>query len=111
MPLIKFTKLTDKVRGHVKRQTIRKPRKKNPLKEGDTLYVYTLEKLGEAPITKITRKRLVDLTEEDAQKDGFDTISQCIYVLQEIHKADIFDEFDVIEFDPHWKANVIVEVD
>lgn len=76
MPLLGFTKLKDKLLDGSKLQTIRKPRK-IPLKVGDKLYVYWMlrtkncEKLGEAKVTKIVRKKLRDITQEDAVKDGF----------------------------------------
>lgn len=110
MPLIRFTKKTDMVRSHFKRQTIRKPRKV-PLELHDTLHVYTLEKLGLGTIISIKRKRLKDITLKEAQKDGFDTIRECQLVIMEMHKCGLFDFFDVIEFQPKWKANAIVEVD
>lgn len=76
MPLLGFTKLKEKLLDGTKTQTIRKPRK-HPLKVGDKLFIYwklrtkECEKLGEAVITKIERKRFDSLTEEDALKDGF----------------------------------------
>ena len=104
MVLLRFTKLINKVRSGEKRQTIRLPRK-NPIKIGDTLQVYVLEKLGEAKVKKIETKRWVDITEEDAILDGFDSLSQCLFILQEMHKwdpDDIYKKFDIITFDPEW---------
>lgn len=110
MPLIRFTKKTDLVRSHFKRQTIRKPRKV-PLELHDTLHTYVLEKLGLGTIVSIKRKRLLDITLEEAQKDGFKTIGECQQCITEMHNCSLFDFFDVIEFKPLWKANVVVEVD
>lgn len=110
MPLIRFTKKTDMVRNHTKTQTIRKPRKA-PLELFDTLHVYSLEKLGLATITSIKRKRLLHITLEEAQKDGFETIEECQEVIMVMHDCSLADFFDVIEFQPYWKANTVVEVD
>lgn len=110
MPLIRFTKKTDMVRSHFKRQTIRKPRKA-PLELFDTLHVYSLEKLGLATITSIKHKRLLDITLEEAQKDGFDTIRECQLVIMDMHNCGLAEYFDVIEYDPHWKSNMVVDVD
>lgn len=110
MPLIRFTKLTDKVRDHTKTQTIRKPRKA-PLELFDTLHTYTLEKLGLATITSIKRKRLADITLEEAHKDGFMTIHDCQETIMAMHNCSLLDFFDVIQYDPLWKANKVVDVD
>ncbi len=110
MPLIRFTKLTDRVRGHIKRQTMRLPRKR-PIKKGDLLHVYTMEKLGTARVLSVERKILEDITFSDAINDGFTSISECVSTLVEIHKCTLDQEIDIIKFDPHWKANVIMIVD
>lgn len=101
MPLMRFTKLTDKVRDHRKTQTMRKPRKR-PFKVDDTLHIYVLEKLGTANILSITRKKLRDISLEDAHKDGFMTIHDCQETIMKIHKCNLDEEFDIIEYDPYW---------
>jgi len=69
MPLLGFTKLKSKLLDGSKTQTIRKPRK-YPLKVGDKLFVYwklrtkECEKLGEARITSIVRKPILEVTED-----------------------------------------------
>lgn len=105
MPLLGFTKLKDKLLDGSKIQTIRKPRK-HPLKVGDKLYVYwklrtkSCEKLGEAVVTKIVRKRLIDLTREDARKDGFIDKAALLSAFLDMHGLDGHSsrEFDVISF-------------
>lgn len=110
MPLLGFTKLKDKLLDGSKTQTIRRPRK-YPFKVGDKLYIYwklrtkQCEKLGEAVITKIVRKRLLALTHEDAIKDGFPDRDHLLEALIRMHKIPLdrpfaFSnrEFDVISF-------------
>ena len=109
MPLLRFTVLTDKVRDHTKTQTIRKPRKR-PLREQDDLFIYAQEKLGKGRIIKIVKKRLEDLTLEDAQKDGFETVFDCREALMNMHDCDIHEEFDIITYHPHFKRTVIKEI-
>lgn len=76
MPLLGFSVMKQKLLDGSKTQTIRKPRK-FPIQIGEKLYIYwklrtkKCEKLGEGIVTKIDRKRLLDLTEEEAKKDGF----------------------------------------
>lgn len=105
MPLLGFTKLRGKLLDGSKTQTIRKPRK-IPLKVGDKLYVYWMprtkscEKLGEAKITQIVRKRLSEITDEDAVKDGFASFDEFMNALFQMHpKSSSFDWFDVITFE------------
>ena len=107
MPMIRFTKLTWKVRMHLKKQTARK-RRKNPIKEGDILHVWVLEKLGEAVVTKVTTKKLKDMTLEDAKKDGFDYLDVFITTLQKMHQCDLDEEFDLIEYEPRWPKQKVV---
>jgi len=109
MPLLRFTKKLKKLRDHRKKQTIRKPRK-NPLKVGDNLIIYELRKVGEAPLTKLTTKPLKDITLEEAQKDGFETIEECISLICEMHKCTPDEVFDVIEYDPQWPKHKIVRI-
>lgn len=110
MPLIRFTKKTDMVRNHTKRQTMRKPRKK-PLQLHDTLHVYTLEKLGLGTIISLKQKKLRDINLEDAHKDGFMTIHDCQQTIMEMHGCDLDEIFDIIGYDPFWKPNKVVKVD
>jgi hypothetical protein len=76
MPILGFTRLLDKLRDESKKQTIRKPRK-HPLKVGDILHIFwklrtkQCQKLGEAEVTKIERKRFKEISEGDAMRDGF----------------------------------------
>lgn len=78
-PLLGFTKLKEKLLDGSKTQTIRKPRKR-PIKVGDKLYVYwklrtkECRKLGVGKVTSIVRKSILDITEEEAIKDGFDPL-------------------------------------
>lgn len=117
MPGIRFTKLISKVRNHTKKQTMRIPRKvpKNWKKKekvwdvGDILYVSVLEKLGTAKITSIVKKKLRDITLEDAQKDGFQSIEDCQKCLMRMHKCDLEQEFEIIQYDPHWSKQLVVE--
>jgi len=104
MPLLRFTKLTDKVRNHTKTQTIRKPRKR-ALEKYDTLHVYVMEKLGTATVLSVKRKRLKDITLEDAQKDGFESIQECQTCIMDMHKCSLEEEFDIIEFGSNWHPN------
>jgi len=104
MPLLGFTKLKSKLLDGTKTQTIRKPRK-HPLKVGDKLYIYwnlrmkSCEKLGEAVVTKVVRKQLGNINNEDAVKDGFADIVDFQDVFTRMHpKAYWETEFDVISF-------------
>ena len=105
MPLLGFTKLKQKLLDGSKTQTIRKPRK-HPIRVGDKLYIYwklrtkECEKLGEAIVTKTVRKKLEDITNEDAIKDGFADLFDFLYVFTEMHTdAYMDDEFDIITFE------------
>lgn len=109
MPLMRFSVLTDKVRNHTKVQTIRKPRK-NPLKLGQRLHIHVQEKLGEAMIAKIVRKKLKDLTLADAQNDGFDNVIQCQYVIMEMHNCNLDEEFDIITYIPYFRPTIVEEL-
>ncbi|PWI49529.1 hypothetical protein CEE45_01680 [Candidatus Heimdallarchaeota archaeon B3_Heim] len=116
MPLLRFTKLIPLVRNHTKTQTMRIPRKvpKNwKTKEkvwdvGDVLHVYVLEKLGEGKITSITKKKLRDITLEDAQKDGFPSIEECQKCLIQMHKCDLDQEFEIVNYDPFWSKQTVM---
>ena len=112
MPLLGFTKLKEKLLDGTKTQTIRKPRK-HPIKVGDKLFVYwklrtkECEKLGEAIVTKIVRKRAFEFTREDAIKDGFEAdqfrpaLNNLVLALEEMHSDYYTDdkEFDIITFE------------
>ncbi len=110
MPLLRFTKLLDQLRDHRKTQTMRIPRK-NPLKEGDTLHVYVLEKLGTAKLTSKVTKKLRDITLQEAIDDGFTSIEECQKCLMEMHKCTLDQEFDIITFKPGWEKQEIIETD
>lgn len=103
MVLMRFTRLLDKLRSRYKKQTIRKPRK-NPIKVGNTLQIYTLELLGEAKVTKIVSKRLIDITLEDAIRDGFSNRIDCIMEIMKMHNCLEDEEFDIISYEPEWEA-------
>lgn len=105
MPLLGFTKPKSKLLDGTKTQTIRKPRK-HPLKVGDKLFIYwkmrtkECEKLGEAVITRIVRKKLGEITTEDAVKDGF--VNRRVFMdifTRMLTDACMNDEFDVITFE------------
>lgn len=110
MPLMRFTKFLQKVRDHRKKQTIRKPRKKNPIKVNDTLHIYELRKIGIATVTKKISKPLFKLTLEEAKKDGFNSVKECVDTICEMHKCSADEIFDVIEYDPHWPKHKIVAI-
>jgi len=102
MPLLGFTKLKEKLLDGSKTQTIRKPRK-HPIKVGDKLYVYwklrtkECQKLGEGVVTKIVRKPLEKITNEDAVKDGFPDIVDFMHRFTKMHPdAYMESEFDII---------------
>ena len=105
MVLLGFTRLKEKLLDGSKKQTIRKPRK-HPFKVGDKLQVYWMlrtkqcEKLGEAVITKIVRKKLERVTEEDARKDGFKNLNDFGRAWMGLHEDAWFDDdVDVITFE------------
>lgn len=107
MPLLGFTKFKDKLLNGEKTQTIRRPRKR-PLKVGDRLFVYfklrtkECEKLGEAKVTKVVRKKLGNMTLEDAIKDGFSDRTALALALTKMHNLRYYpfnEEFDVITFE------------
>ena len=69
-----------KLKRGVKKQTIRLS---TSLKEGDEVKIIAGgEVLGIAKITKVERKALEELTDEDAQKDGFRDVKQLIKALR-----------------------------
>ena len=105
MPLLGFTKLKAKLLDGTKTQTIRKPRK-HPLNVGDKLFIYwklrtkECEKLGEAIITKIERKHLSEVTEEEAIKDGFGSFKELYDAFVKMYGFwNIREPFDVITFE------------
>ena len=111
MPLLGFTKLKDKLLDGSKTQTIRKPRK-HPIKVGDKLFIYwklrtkECEKLGEGIVTKVVRKQLWEINNEDAKKDGFEPIGYLntlgsflgVFLLMHPNITDTT-EFDVITWE------------
>lgn len=118
MPMIRFTKLIDKVLNHQKKQTIRLPRKipenwkvkKEPVRIGDTLHVYVLLKVGTAQVTDIKRKKLIDITDQEMIDDGFDDPVEGKLWLAMTHKIESSEqEFDLIKYEPDWPKQMIVE--
>lgn len=113
MPLLGFTKLKSKLLDGSKTQTIRRPRK-YPINVGDKLYIYwklrtkECEKLGEAIATKVVRKQLVDITNEDAIKDGFKNLQDFDEKFHaKMHPfASMQDKFDIITFE--WTQKLCV---
>lgn len=104
MPLLGFTMLLDKLLDGSKTQTIRLPRKK-PIVEGDALFVYwrlrtkQCRKLGIAYAHSVVRKRLSEITELDAQRDGFTNLLEFKKAFCELHPGLRTDtEVDVIRF-------------
>ena len=103
MPLLGFTKFKEKILDGTKTQTIRKPRKRS-IKVGDKLYIYWKLRtkdcmlLGEGIVTSIVRKRLVDIDNEDAVKDGFKNMEDFDKRFHaEMHpELGMFDEVDII---------------
>jgi hypothetical protein len=105
MPLLGFSKLKEKLLDGTKTQTIRKPRK-HPIQVGDKLFIYwklrtkECEKLGEAVVTKVEAKRLANITNEDAVKDGFKDLALFRELFQLMHpKAKPANWFDIITFE------------
>ena len=104
MVLLGFTKLKDKLLDGSKRQTIRLPRKR-PFKVGDELQVYwklrtkQCEKLFDAIVTKVERKRVCDLTLEDMKLDGFDNDLQFYSAWTQLHRGmKAIEPVDIISF-------------
>lgn len=113
-----FRKLANKVLSHMKQITIRKVRKRES-QVNDTMHPYIVFYPGEATITKIVRKKLKDITLEEALADGFDSTEECIQGISEMHadgpdQADIdwvkYQEFDLTYFKPHWRPLKIVSL-
>ena len=109
MPLMNFTKLTGKVRNHSKKQTMRLPRKRT-IKVDDLLHIYTSEKLGTARVKSINPTKLRDISIIDAISDGFETIEECQKTLMKMHKCTLDEEFDIIKFEPNFKATMILKM-
>lgn len=69
-----------KIQQGLKRQTIRLS---SSLKEGDRVKVIVGgEVLGVARITKVEKKIIEELTDEDAKRDGFENLAQLIKALR-----------------------------
>lgn len=81
-----------KIEEGLKRQTIRLS---SSLKEGDKVEVVVGGKiLGVARITKIERKIVEELTDEDAKRDGFENVAQLVRALRR-HYGRISDKKEV----------------
>jgi hypothetical protein len=116
MVLLGFTVFKEKLLDGTKTQTIRLPRKKHPFKVGDELQVYwrprtkQCEKLFDAVVTKIGRKCLANMTNEDAHLDGFEddkdgtAIQKLALTLHRLHpEADEWTMYDIVTFQ-WWKT-------
>jgi len=69
-----------KIEEGLKRQTIRLS---TSLKEGDRVEVVAGgEVLGIAKITRVERKTIEELTDEDAKRDGFENLAQLFKALR-----------------------------
>ncbi len=69
-----------KIKRGVKKQTIRLSTR---LKEGDEVKIIAGgEVLGTAKITKVEKKTLDELTDEDAKRDGFENLNQLVKALR-----------------------------
>jgi hypothetical protein len=91
MPLLSFSVKYAELNDGSKTQTIRFPRKKRDIKAGDVLYIWwksrtkNREKLGEGICSKSTFKKVGELTEEDAYRDGFVDLEALQWTLWELH--------------------------
>ena len=113
MTLLGFTKLLPKLLDGTKTQTIRKPRK-HPLKVGETVQIYwklrtkQCRKIGDGEITKIERKCVAGMTNQDAVLDGFGSLQELALALRGMHPdTNEFSPFDIITWewiDKMWKA-------
>ncbi|MEM0233197.1 MAG: ASCH domain-containing protein [Candidatus Nezhaarchaeales archaeon] len=92
-----------KIEEGLKKQTIRLS---TSLKEGDRVKVIVGGKiLGVARITKIERKIIEELTEEDAKNDGFESLAQLIKALKKHYgKINGKNEICIIGFEMEKKA-------
>ena len=81
MKRLNFTKeYKKKIKEGLKTQTIRLS---TSLKEGDVVEVVAGgEVLGTAKITRVERRTLEELTDDDARKDGFENVAQLIKALR-----------------------------
>jgi len=110
-PLVGFTTFKEKLIDGSKTQTIRRPRK-YPIKVGDTLYLYwklrtnQCQKLGEGRVTKVVTKKLEEMTNDDAKKDGFVDIVEFMDLFTLMHpKAYMDDDFDIITW--QWTTKLV----
>lgn len=107
MPLLGFTVFKEELLAGKKSQTIRLPRRKNPLKIGDKLYIYwkprtkQCEKLGESVITDIKHLHLHEITGDLVTKDGFENKFRMdtFFIQKYGHRASWY-LWDVITFKP-----------
>lgn len=113
MVLLGFTVLKEKLLDHSKCQTIRSPRKR-PFKVGDKLQIYwkprtkQCEKLGEARITAIERRRFEHLEFGDALRDGFSNLKELQSTLLKMHHDKLYTIGDKIyERYPHEGFDII----
>lgn len=110
MPLIRFTKLTDKILDATKRQTIRLPRK-NPIQAGELAHIWILRKIGVAPVLQVEPKEFQELTEHDAILDGFNTLAECQACLKDMHSELMpTSKVDLISWQPSWKPVKIMSI-
>lgn len=81
MRMLNFAKeYKEKIKEGLKRQTIRLS---TSLKKGDRVKVVAGgEVLGVARITKVERKTIDELTDEDAKRDGFENVAQLVKALR-----------------------------
>lgn len=91
MPMLSFSVKFDELVNGNKKQTIRFPRKKGEIKVGDKLYLWwksrtpQRKKIGEATCTESVYKKVCELTETDAIKDGFLTLQDLKTTLFMLH--------------------------
>jgi len=93
-----------KIKEGLKRQTIRLS---TSLKEGDRVEVVVGgEVLGIAKITRVERKTIEELTDEDAKRDGFEDVAQLVKALRRHYgKVSNKKEVCVIGFEMERKEN------
>lgn len=87
-------KYADLLLNGKKRSTIRN---RTNLKEGDEVYVHCGGKIiGKAKIISVERKKVSELTDDDAKLDGFESVDK---MLMEIRRMGYGDEVHIIRFD------------
>jgi len=111
--MIRFTKFLDLLFSHKKKRTIRKisvSDKHNP-EVGDKLHIWALIKVGEANCLQVEPIILKYLTDKDARLDGFKDAPEGIIMLSEMHKCDINERFQIIDFEPLWKPKKLFDIE